>query len=102
MRSYVTSCATGGAVPVAVVRAPNSTGGGAGRYSMVVIDCSCLRSWLRRAVEAGRRRDVAHDGDRADQASPLVVADVGAEPVLTGAVEGDVHGSPAVVRQPHP
>src|SRR4051795_7078437 len=37
MRSYVTSWATGGAVPVAVVREPKLTGGGAGRYSMVVI-----------------------------------------------------------------
>src|SRR4051794_41742071 len=37
MRSYVTSWATGGAVFVAVVREPKLTGGGAGRYSMVVI-----------------------------------------------------------------
>src|SRR5918998_6273976 len=102
MRSYVTPWTTGGGVPVAVVREPKSTGGGACRYSMVVIDCSSLRAWLRRAVEAGRRRHVAHDDDRADQAPALVVADVGAEPVLTGAVEGDVHGPPRVVRQPHP
>src|SRR3954453_8847175 len=102
MRSYVTSAATGGAVPVAVVREPKLTAGGAGRYSMVVIDCSCLRSWLRRAVEAGRRRDVAHHDDGADQAPALVVADVGAEPVIARAVEVDVDGAPRVVRQPDP
>src|SRR3954467_9307890 len=102
MRSYVTPWATGGAVPVAVVREPKLTAGGAGRYSMVVIDCSCLRSWLRRAVEAGRRRDVAHHDDRPDQASALVVADVGAEPVVARAVEGDVDGAVCVVGQPDP
>src|SRR4051795_12114865 len=119
MRSYVTPWATGGAVPVAVVREPKLTaggagrysmvvidcsslrlrlrrggGGGAGRYSMVVIDCSSLRLRLRRAVEAGRRRNVAHHDDRADQATPLVVADVGAEPVVARAVEADVDGAP--------
>src|SRR3954462_7125404 len=102
MRSYVTPWATGGAVPVAVVREPKLTAGGAGRYSMVVIDCASLRSWLRWTIEAGRRRDVAHHDDRADQAPALVVADVGAEPVGARAVEGDVDGSPRVVRQPDP
>src|SRR4051794_41864432 len=55
MRSYVTPWTTGGAVPVAVVREPKLTAGGADRYSMVVIDCSSLRSRLRRAGEAGPR-----------------------------------------------
>src|SRR5215212_5877747 len=102
MRSYVTPWTTGGAVPVAVVREPKLTAGGADRYSMVVIDCSSLRSRLRRAVEAGRRRYVAHHDDRADQAAALVVADVGAEPVVARAVEADVDGAPRVVRQPDP
>src|SRR3954464_14163307 len=108
MRSYVTSWTTGGAVPVAVVSDPKSTAGGASPYSMSVlslmsvIDQSCLRSGLLRAVETGGLRDVAPDDDRPDQASALVVADVGAEPVVTRAVEGDGHGSARVVRQPHP
>src|SRR3954453_12959186 len=102
MRSYVTPWATGAAVPVAVVREPKLTAGGAGRYSMVVIDCSSLRSRLRRGVEAGAGRRVAHHDDRADQAAALVVADVGAEPVVARAVEGDVDGAPRVVRQPDP
>src|SRR3954452_25638936 len=102
MRSYVTPWATGGAVPVAVVREPKLAPGGTGRYSMVVIDCSSIGVRLRRAVEAGRRRNVAHHHDRADQATPLVVADVGAEPVVARAVEADVDGPPRVVRQPDP
>src|SRR3954452_13416575 len=100
MRSYVTPWATGGAVPVADVREPKLTAGGAGLYSMVVIDCSCLRAGLRRAVEAGGGGDVAQHDDRADQSPALVVADVGAEPVVAGAVEGDVPGAAGVVGQP--
>src|SRR3954454_20409457 len=102
MRSYVTPWATGGAVPVAVVREPKLTAGGAGRYSMVVIDCSSLRLRLRRAVEAGRRRYVGHHHDRADQATPLVVADVGVEPVVAGAGEAGVDGAPGAGGQPDP
>src|SRR3954471_22922633 len=108
MRSYVTSWATGGAVPVAVVSEPKFTAGGASLYWMsglswvAVIDSSCLRSRLLRTVEASGLRDVALHDDRPDQSPALVVADVGAEPVLTRAVEGDGHGPARVVRQPHP
>src|SRR3954449_9665040 len=102
MRSYVTSWTTGGAGPVAVVSAPKSTAGGASLYSIAVMDSSCLRSRLLRSVEASGLRGVAPPADRPDQPPPLVVADVGAEPVLTRAVEVDVHRSSRVVRQPHP
>src|SRR3954452_21890024 len=102
MRSYVTPWATGGAVPVADVREPKLTAGGAGLYSMVVIDCSCLRTGLRRAVEAGRGAGGAQHDKRADQLPSLVIAEVGAEPVVAGAVEGDVDGAAGVVGQPDP
>src|SRR3569833_1311864 len=108
MRSYVTSWTTGGAVPLAVVSEPKLTGGGASLYSMpglswvVVIGSSWLRSRLLRTVESSGLRDAALDDERPDQAPALVVPDVGAEPVVAGAVQVDVDRSPGVVRQPDP